>query len=57
MGGKNVLLVTFSFFDLLSIQILVLWVSLSRHLRTIMHHPERGVASDKVEALVRNVME
>jgi len=34
MGGKNVLFVKFRFFDLLSIQILVLWVSLSRHLRT-----------------------
>ena len=54
LAGQFLLFVKFSFFDLLSIQILVFLVSLSRHLRTIMHHPERGVASDRVDALVRN---
>jgi len=52
MGGKNILLVKFRFFDLLSIQILVPQVSLSRHLRTAMPHFEPCVAGDKVEALV-----
>ena len=52
LAGQFLLFVKFRFFDLLSIQILVLRISLSRHLRTITHHPERDVASDRVHALV-----
>jgi len=52
LAGQFLLFVKFRFFDLLSIQILVLRISRSRHQRTDSHHPERDVASDKVKALV-----